>query len=88
VLTGIASIHGEAVMKLMSQRDSYGVNVVVLQELGMRVVPLGNVVFLHVLSPLFLKQVRDSEDFNLIVELRDSIAVRASDSTTTDDSNP
>ena len=36
VLAGVARIHSEAMMELVSQRDSHGVDVLVLQQLGVR----------------------------------------------------
>ena len=73
-------------MELMSQRDSHGVDVIVLQQLGVRRIPLGDIVLLHAFTSLLLQKVGDSDDL-YIVKRRYGVAVGIPYSAQTNDTN-
>ena len=46
MLASVASVHRELVMKLVAEYDGHGVNLVILQKFGVRAIPLGDIVFI------------------------------------------
>ena len=70
----------------MTPNEDHSVDLVILQKLGMRSIPFRDIVFLHVFASLFLEEV-GSRDNLYVVQRRDCIAVGASNSAQTDNSN-
>ena len=63
-----------------------GVDLVIGQEIGVRGVALGNVVFVHVLAALLFEQIGDRDDLD-VIEGSDGITVGGGNAAQSDDSD-
>ena len=86
MLAGVAGVDGETVVQLVAQHDSHGVDLVIGQEIGVRGVALGNVVFVHVLAALLFEEIGDRDDLD-VIEGGDGITVGGGNAAQSDDSD-
>ena len=86
MFTGIACINGEAMVELVAQGDGDSVDFGVLQEVGVGCIAFGNVVFAHVFAALFLNEVGNGDDFD-VVQSFNGIAVRPGNAAQADNAN-